>query len=120
MALKPRGVLMSKWLCHSRTDLRLWSGVGWARIEAGPWEERQREHQVAEGTTVPPPVLYPFPLVPMLFEVGQEVGNRVVGPINAQALAEAQQAQAGLGQAGPSTGHTAVGLLVLTRHQGLL
>lgn len=60
MALEPRGVLVSKWLCHSRTDLRPWSRVGWARIEAGPWEERQREHQVAEGTTVPPSSTLPL------------------------------------------------------------
>lgn len=42
MALEPRGVLVSKWLCHSGTDLRPWSGVGWARTEAGPWEEAER------------------------------------------------------------------------------
>lgn len=103
--------------------LPLWNrpeALEWARIEAGPWEERQREHQVAEAPQYPTPALYSLPLAPVLFEVGQEVGNGVVGPVDAQALAEAQQAQAGLGRAGPGTGHVAVGLLILTRHQGLL
>ena len=99
-------------------DLGPWSGP--AQGGAGPWEEKQGELQGAESTTAPPPALSPCPLAPALFEMGQEVGNGVVGPINAQALAEAQQAVTGLGWAGPSTGHTAVGLLVFARHQGLL
>lgn len=86
---------MSKWPCHSGTDLRPGSGLGqgWA----GLWEERQGEYQEAEGTTAPAPALCPCPLAPVLFEVGQEVGNRVLGPIDAQALAEPQQAETGFG-----------------------
>lgn len=66
--------------------------VGWGRAmerEAGGASGSRRHHSL-------PPALCPCPRAPVLFEVGQEVGNRVVGPIDAQALAEAQQAEAGL------------------------
>lgn len=95
-------------------------GVDLTRVGAGLWQEMLGEHQGAEGTAVPLPALCPCPPAPALFEVGQEVGNGVVGPINAEALAEAQQAETGLGRAGPSTSHAAVGFLIFARHQGLL
>lgn len=88
------GSLVSKWPCHSGTALRPWSGPGqgWGRAmgrEAGRAPGSRGQHSA-------PPALRPCPLAPALFEVGQEVGNRILRPVDAQALAEAQQAEAGL------------------------
>lgn len=68
-----------------------------------------------QSITTPPPSTSS-----LLFEMRQEMGNWVVGSVNAQALTDAQQAETGLSRAGPSTRHIAVRLLILARYQGLL
>lgn len=69
-------------------DLGPWSGPA----QDGGRRKRSRESSGSRGYHSAPSALY-LPSGPkQLFEIkDKEVGNRVVGPINAQTLAEAQQ-----------------------------